>query len=694
MCPRWSRAVSRLTALEDNSYRQGEPLDGHPSVTSESPAHFGHKLRTKRANTIRLMVQNINSMPEEPDDKQDRGLLEFAQKHEIDIMCLSEINTCWKYVDPSIRIPERFRGFWEALHYSVAYNQHSTNQEAFQHGGEAILSFDQTACRNPLRGCDRSGLGRWAWTRFRGSQGTFFRVVCGYCPCPSRKGATTVWSQHQNYLLTQNCTKNPRTAFKDDLLAEIIKWKKAKDQIILLIDWNEDVRGPALATWLRKAGMRDIILEQHGTDAPPTVDKDTSTYPIDGIFATEGLSASRSGYMPFGEKLYKADHRVLWVDLTFHTAFGHDLLPIPSAAARRLKLHCPDTKGRFIRTYRKEVSRHNLPDRMLRLEQVMTSPPSKEHIDEFETIDRLNVEAILYADKKCRKLRMGTIPFSPQMQEPMDLLRYIDLLIRRREGRTVNSRYIRRVRRRVKDTTLFRLSMEDLVAERRRVNLRYIKARKESANLRKKFLEELAERRADTGNTTAATELKQLLDREELRAMSRRTNAVSGKPSRAPLTELTLTDSSGATKILTDKQDMEHAAMHELAHRPQQSVDTDLMQPHMLQDLNYLGTGQGAQEILDGTYVPPPRGLPMGAGMGATKSICAHLRPQGALDHYRRPCGRLDLDKRTHSIRTITTDPGPVQSGRGGPNPGRLGGGPGQLPVLHRVLPHSLATRY
>ena len=121
---------------------------------------------------------------------------------------------------------------------------------------------------------------------------------------------------------------------------------------------------------------------------------------------------------------------MLWIDLTFNTAFGHDLPPIASAAARRLKLHCPVTKRRFKRIYRTEAERLDLPARMLRLEQVMTSPPSTEKTEEFEEINRLNVGAILHADRKCRKLRTGTIPFSPTMQEPKDLLQYIDLLVR------------------------------------------------------------------------------------------------------------------------------------------------------------------------------------------------------------------------------------------------------------------------
>jgi len=275
--------------------------------------------------------------------------------------------------------------------------------------------------------------------------------VCGYCPCDGNRGAKTVWSQHRNYLDTKNDDRKPRTAYKADLLKEIIKWTKEKDQVLLMIDWNEDVRAEPMTKWLQEAGMWEIILERHGQAAPPTVNKPTSTYPVDGIFATPGILASRCGYLPFGEGVYNGDHRMLWIDLTFNTAFGHDLPLIASAAARRLKLQCPVTKRRFQRTYKKEVERLQLPLRMLKLEQVMTSPPSQEQTEEYEEIDRLNVESIFLADKKCRKLRTGTIPFSPTMQEPKHLLRYIDLLVRQREGRTINSRVIRRLREQVKD---------------------------------------------------------------------------------------------------------------------------------------------------------------------------------------------------------------------------------------------------
>jgi len=168
MCPRWPGALSWLPAPGNQNSHQGDPPGAAPQAAPKSRGYFGHQIRPKGENILRVVVQNINSISEEPKSKDDEDLLAFVRTHQIDIMCLSELNKCWKYVDPSIRIPERFRGFWEALHHSLAYNQHSKTQVAHQHGGVAILSLDQAAYRNPQRGCDPSGLGRWAWTQFRG----------------------------------------------------------------------------------------------------------------------------------------------------------------------------------------------------------------------------------------------------------------------------------------------------------------------------------------------------------------------------------------------------------------------------------------------------------------------------------------------------------------------------------------------
>ena len=159
MCARRPGELSRQTAPGNQRSRQGEPLGNATQATSKSRGYFGHQIQPKGKHIVRLAFQNINGISEEPKSDEDNHLLEFSRTHQIDILGLTKLNKCWKYVDSSICIPERFRGFWEAIHHSVAYSQHSKSQVAQQHGGVAILSLDQATYRNPQQGYDSSGLG-------------------------------------------------------------------------------------------------------------------------------------------------------------------------------------------------------------------------------------------------------------------------------------------------------------------------------------------------------------------------------------------------------------------------------------------------------------------------------------------------------------------------------------------------------
>jgi hypothetical protein len=44
---------------------------------------------------------------------------------------------------------------------------------------------------------------------------------------------------------------------------------------------------------------------------------------------------------------------------------------------------------------------------------------------QIEKLDDIRVEAIRYADKHCRKLKMGLIPWSPSLQQSMKRISYL-----------------------------------------------------------------------------------------------------------------------------------------------------------------------------------------------------------------------------------------------------------------------------
>jgi hypothetical protein len=82
--------------------------------------------------------------------------------------------------------------------------------------------------------------------------------------------------------------------------------------VVLLADWNADVRGDKTRKYMADLGMREVITEFRGDAGPRTYNRGSK--PIDVIFMTHKLYIVQGGYMPFGMGI-GSDHRCLWLDI-------------------------------------------------------------------------------------------------------------------------------------------------------------------------------------------------------------------------------------------------------------------------------------------------------------------------------------------------------------------------------------------
>jgi hypothetical protein len=160
-----------------------------------------------------------------------------------DIVGFVEMGLRWHKIPTRDRLWERTRDWFESLKVTAAYNRHDNNNiTAQQWGGTSLWSINNAAHRAIESGSDPYDLGRWSWTRYRGRGNITLRVICAYRPCDS-SGSLTVYAQHQNYFDDENIEGCPRELFTTHILAEIDKWIQEGDQIILMLDANEDIRG-------------------------------------------------------------------------------------------------------------------------------------------------------------------------------------------------------------------------------------------------------------------------------------------------------------------------------------------------------------------------------------------------------------------------------------------------------------------
>ena len=78
---------------------------------------------------------------------------------------------------------------------------------------------------------------------YQGRDNLWLRVVVAYRPNGPGQGTGTVYAQQEAYVLTVDIDDDPRDIFFSDLINNISKWQEEGDQIILLADINDDIRG-------------------------------------------------------------------------------------------------------------------------------------------------------------------------------------------------------------------------------------------------------------------------------------------------------------------------------------------------------------------------------------------------------------------------------------------------------------------
>jgi hypothetical protein len=110
--------------------------------------------------------------------------------------------------------------------------------------------------------------------------------------------------------------------------------------------------------------------------------------------------------------------------------------------ARRLKCKDLRTVDNFIRHLTKFYCKHNILGRAQTLIEKTAYPSISPVREEYESIDDLRCTAGRIAERKCRKLRMGQVDFSPEIQKAKLVIYAWSLLYKRANGGKVSSRLI------------------------------------------------------------------------------------------------------------------------------------------------------------------------------------------------------------------------------------------------------------
>ena len=527
-------------------------------------------------------------------------LQEVINTKEIDLMCMAEVGVHWKSIPAQHNLWERTQGWFEDIRLSVAYNMNDPLAKRGQYGGTAMMAINTMVAKINTCGYDPSGLGRWCWMLLRGKRDTVTRIVTAYCPCKANiKGTTgqhTVYAQH-----LRKSSKEPISAFWEDLGNAIDEWISNEEQLIICGDWNTNITSQDITTFMHNRHLQEAILHRHGKTPPPTYHR--GLHSIDGIFVSQTLLGIKGGYMEFG--VTPGDHRGLWIDVPQAALMGYKIPNIPSRPIRRLQVTDPKSRTKYQSTTHALFLRYNIYNRIFQLRETASLHPSHTWSSQFNKLDKEMETHMLFAAKKSRRVRVGGKKFSDKLQAARRKILLWNLVKQRHLGCKVNARTIIRARKKA-GIAHSSVTLEEATQRLDQAYKQYKIIRKQDEKHSIAFRERLAQDKAKEGNQSAATVLRQMNQQEQQRKNARRIKATLHRNERCGTTRIQVIEGN-RLKDVTKKSEMEKYIIKENEEKYHQTEKScPLLQGQLLEDIGLLGDGPKVDEILNGTYVPPP----------------------------------------------------------------------------------------
>ena len=295
----------------------------------------------------------------------------------------------------------------------------------YQPGGVASFTTNKLAYKifGKNNGQDESNLGRWVWTKYQGKDGKILRVVTVYRPVKKGEGGSqSTYKQHLRWLVKNKDDRDPRTALMEDLSLQIEEWRDKGESIVVMGDFNEDVRSNNMREWRESLGLREVLLDTVGVEnAPSTFDK--GKLPIDSIMCSANIEVTKAGYMPFGEGV--GDYIPLMIDINERSVFGNSGAPSSKLRARKLKLNDPRIIKKYLHLLDKFYEKHHIYQKIYDLNQTPVRYPLQPQIATlYEAIDLIRVEGMRYAEKDAVNSMLVKYHGAQQLVPPNTTLNY------------------------------------------------------------------------------------------------------------------------------------------------------------------------------------------------------------------------------------------------------------------------------
>ena len=577
------------------------------SITDERLKIHGLLPSKKGEGTIRLIYENANGINNRlsNNDKVEKAR-EIHDDLEVDVVAYNEHRLNMKHKSNVNGFNQLFRGGESTIQSVVAHNVHE-NISKVQEGGTCLMMFGPltSSLDHGAEKKDPSGLGRWSVMTVQG-EGFKTRIVCGYNPCYNKNpNSSTTYQQHRRYLINKKKDLTcPRTKFRDDLIDQLSKWREAGDKLIVCLDANENIYSKSIGkalTNLEGLAMKEVVGTFTGRRVGPTYFRGST--PIDGIWATSDISISNACIMPTGYGI--GDHRLFIIDFNTTDIIGFNPPTVVRPTARRLITKLPGVATKYIDALKKQIHIHRLIERAGHLERSNVS--EERYIAGLIRLDEELTQYMRYAEKKCRKIKSGRIPFSPEASMWIKRTQVYRSLLKYHAGKIRNRGNLKRSARRCGIENA--LSIPPIVLFER---IKYCVEkcdyfRKHGKAYRRKHLNNRLQMAKDKEDDEAEKQILAIITREKEKCKWNRIKYVLGKQRAGACFKVQIELEDGTMKEVSSQEEVQQAIWDNVhMKRFYLAEEAPICNGELRGMFGYNATTITARRILRGTFVYPP----------------------------------------------------------------------------------------
>ncbi len=180
--------------------------------------------------------------------------------------------------------------------------------------------------------------------------------------------------------------------------------------------------------------------------------------PIDGVWTTGDIAVTIACVMPV--RFGVGDHRLFVIDFATTTLVrsGSTTVVRPALRSLNTKIHgCADW---YNKSLRRNILRHQLLEQMVVV--ALLGAPKDELAQTLNKLDREGEAYMNHGEKKCRRLKSGWIPFSPEASLWICQCQVYRSLLRWHNGKLRNYGNLCRTARCCQINALFQLTIDDI----------------------------------------------------------------------------------------------------------------------------------------------------------------------------------------------------------------------------------------